>query len=214
MKRYKFSVFIFILVLSFIIFTSYIIYSYGITNKLKGELESYTYVNKTPVFSDLPKISIVINSSGEEYTNSDVALIVNVEGKNKLSKLEYSFDLKNWKVIKKNINKNNYQDKIVFNKTMNKTVFIRAIDIKGYKSYSYNTKVLIDKDNPKVHLSGGILTSSDNNEITFIQFSNDLKTWNEKKVNKKNIILNVNDYEYKYYRTVDKVGNISKVVNK
>ena len=70
------------------------LYSYGITDKVSANIEGYTHVVKNVNYSDLPVITSIINSSGEEYTNSDVAIIVNAEGKYDLKKLEYSFDLR------------------------------------------------------------------------------------------------------------------------
>ena len=201
MRKYGINMFIIVLILIFVIFTSYMLYSYGITDKVSANIEGYTHVVKD-----------VNYSSGEEYTNSDVAIIVNIEGKYDLKKLEYSFDLKNWHIIKNNISKKSYTGKIVFDKTTNKTVYIRVIDTKGYQSYAHHTKVMIDKEKPSIVLNGNTLSVQDNTLVSYIQYSNDLKTWDEVLVSGSDVKINIENYDYKYFRCVDKVGNISKVI--
>lgn len=216
MQKDKRNVLIFIVVLVIIIFASYFIFTSGITTKIKGSVESLTAtVDQDVNASDLPVINYVINSSGENLVNTDVALTINAISEYNINKIEYSFDLENWNEVKDEINDKEINYKLIFTKTSNRKVYIRVINEKGYKSYAYETKVMIDKEKPEIsvdHKDNEVLiTATDENGLSSIQYSNDKENWVEDETAGEEVTLRKNNFEYKYIRAVDSVGNISKI---
>lgn len=215
MQKDKKNILIFIVVLLIIIFISYFMFKSGTTSKIKGSLDGLTasVVEANP--SDLPIINFVVNSSGEQFVNTDVAITINASSKYNINKVEYSYDLKNWKEVKEKINNKEINAKIIFTKTMNKQLYIKVTNEKGYSSYAYETKVKIDKENPLLNYdkdgSDIIINASDNIKLSTIQYSNDKISWDEEEFSGKSIILRKKDFKYKYIRVVDSVGNVSKI---
>lgn len=216
MQKDKRNVLIFIIVLVIIVFASYFIFTSGTTNKIKGSVERLTAtVDQDVNASDLPVINYVVNSSGENLVNTDVAITVNASSMYNINKVEYSFDLDNWQEVKDNINDKEVSVKIVFTKTTNKKVYIRVINEKGYKSYAYETIVNIDKEKPNLSFAQKdndvLITVSDNIGLSAIQYSNDKINWDEEEMTGEKVTLTKNNFGYKYIRVVDSVGNISNV---
>lgn len=216
MQKDKRNILIFIVVLVIIVFASYFIFTSGTTTKIKGSVERLTAtVDQDVNASDLPVINYVVNSSGENLVNTDVAITVNASSIYKINKVEYSFDLDNWQEVKEDINDKEVSVKIVFNKTINKKVYIRIINEKGYSSYAYETIVNIDKENPTLDLEKNneniVIKANDNVGLSSIQYSNDKENWEDEDISGEEITLTKSNFEYKYVRVVDSVGNISKI---
>lgn len=215
MQKDRKNILIFIVVILIIVSISYFMFKSGATSKIKGSLDGLTasVVDATP--SDLPIINFVVNSSGEQYVNTDVAITINASSKYNINKVEYSYDLKNWKEVKDKFNNKEITTKIIFTKTMNKNLYIKVTNEKGYSSYAYETKVKIDKEKPLLNYDKDgndiIINASDNLSLATIQYSNDKENWDEEEIPGESIILRKKDFEYKYIRVVDGVGNISKI---
>ena len=136
MKKDKKNLFIFIIIIVCVIVFSYFLFFSGITEKLRASATGITAnVDKDVKKEDLPVINSVINSSGNSVVNSNVVLNVTASSIYKITKVEYSFDLKDWKKISGNFNRNNIDAKIIFTKTMDKKIYIRVTNDHGYRSY-------------------------------------------------------------------------------
>lgn len=214
MKKDKRNIFILIMIIILAVVISYLLFFSGLTNKLKANVnELKVSVNDDINASDLPIIDGVINSSGESLVNTDVALIINASSKYKITKVEYSFDLKKWKIIKGNYDKNEITSKLVFSDDMNKQVYIRVQNEYGYRSYAYKTFVNIDKEKPIVIMGKNnndvVIKAKDNNGLSSIQYSSDNLNWQEDEISGESIILTKNLPDGTYVRVVDSAGNIS-----
>lgn len=198
------------------IFASYFIFVSGITKRLIANVNDVLQVNKEgKLTSDLPIINMVLNSSGEKLVNTDVAIIVKATSNYNIKKLEYSYDLKNWTTFNKKFNSKEITTKLVFKKTINSDLYIRVLNDRGYKSYSYKTKINIDKKRPYLNIKKDgndiFIKSSDNDSIKYIQYSNDGINWDSEEISGNSIILTKNIYDMTYVRAVDVAGNISVV---
>lgn len=215
MKKDKRNILIFVVIVLIIIFISYFVFSSGLTDRLKASVQSMSAsIDKDVNKSDLPIINEVINSSGEEIVNTDVSLIINTSSKYNIKKVEYSFDLKNWKTIKEDINKKEASVRLTFSKTMNKSVYIRVENDHGYKSYPYETIVNIDKDAPVMEINNNedlVIYAKDNIKLSKLQYSYDKLNWDSEDISGEEMSLRKEGFEYKYIRVVDSVGNISMV---
>lgn len=214
MKMKNICFFVVIVFLSIIV--SYLMYDYGVTEKLVANLNNtLVKIKNIDEKQNSPVIDILLNSSGESITNTDVVITIMASSNYNIKKIEYSYDLKKWyyKDIKTNSNKIN--DKIIFKSSMNKYIYIRVIDSNDNKSYAYKTKINIDKQKPSIKVEKNndniIIKAVDNNEIKYLQYSKDLLDWTSYEVNKKNLSLYKKSDENIYYRVVDKVGNISDI---
>ncbi len=205
-----------LIILFLIVGASYLMYSFGITYKIQGNLQMLPSVtSKDYNQSDLPVINYVINSSGEKIVNNDVALTVHATSIYNIKKIEYTNDFKNWVVVADNLNSKEIDYKIIFKENINKTIYIRVQNVKGYRSYGYKTVVKIDKEEPKVTLERLgeklVIKSTDNVGLSAVQYSNDGVNWIDEDVSGKDVIITKEKTEYKYIRTVDLLGNISLV---
>ncbi len=215
MKKDRRNIIILAIVIIVVIVISYLIFIYGLTDKLKGSAEKLTAEVSDGNISDLPVINYVVNSSGEKLVNTDVALTINATSKYNIDKIEYSFDLENWNEVKEEINDKEINYKLIFTKTNNRKVYIRVQNEKGYKSYAYETKVMIDKKEPEISVAYKdnevLITATDENGLSSIQYSNDKENWDEDETSGEKVTLRKNNFEYKYIRAIDSVGNISDV---
>ena len=109
--------------------------------------------------------------------------------------MEYSFDLKNWKKIDGSYNTKNVNVKLVFKDDMDKILYIRATNEKGYQSYAYKTAIKIDKTAPKI----------------IIQYSSDKLNWEDINVSGGEVTITKTFDKGTYLRAVDSAGNISKI---
>lgn len=215
MKKDKRNMMILVAIIITVIVISYFIFVYGLTDKLKGNVERLTAEVNDGNVSDLPVINYVINSSGEKLVNTDVALTINATSKYNIDKIEYSFDLEKWQEIKDAIDDKKISYKLIFTKTDNRKVYIRVQNEKGYKSYAYETKVMIDKKVPVISLTYKdnevLINAADENGLSSIQYSNDKENWDEEETSGEKVTLRKNDFGYKYIRSIDSVGNISEI---
>lgn len=205
-----------LIILFLVVGASYLIFSFGITYKIQGNLQMLSSVNnKDYNQSDLPVINYVINSSGEKMVNNDVALTINATSIYNIKKIEYTYDFKNWVVVADDLNSKEIDYKIIFKENINKTIYIRVQNVKGYRSYGYKTVVKIDKEKPKITLERLgeklVIKSTDNVGLSAVQYSNDGVNWIDEDVSGKDVIITKEVSEYKYIRTVDLLGNISLV---
>lgn len=216
MKKDKKNLFIFIIIIVCVIVFSYFLFFSGITEKLRASATGITAnVDKDVKKEDLPVIKSVINSSGNSVVNSNVVLNVTASSIYKITKVEYSFDLKDWKKISGNFNRNNIDAKIIFTKTMDKKIYIRVTNDHGYRSYPYKTSVKIDKESPVIEIgdfeSDTVIKVKDNVEISSIQCSSDKLNWEDFDVSGQEVTITKTLSSGTYLRTVDSVGNISKI---
>lgn len=216
MKKDKKNLFIFIIIIVCVIVFSYFLFFSGITEKLKASATGITAnVDKDVKKEDLPVIKSVINSSGNSVVNSNVVLNVTASSIYKITKVEYSFDLKDWKKISGNFNRNNIDAKIIFTKTMDKKIYIRVTNDHGYRSYPYKTSVKIDKESPVIEIgdfeSDTVIKVKDNVEISSIQCSSDKLNWEDFDVSGQEVTITKTLSSGTYLRAVDSVGNISKI---
>lgn len=216
MQKDKRNILIFTGVIIVVIFLSYFIFTSGVTGNLRASIKRLSGSTEDYNVNDLPVIDFVVNSSGEEFVNTDVAITVNASSNSKIDRLYYSFDMENWKVIKDDLNDTEITSKIVFTDDMNEDLYIIVENENGYRSYAYKTSVKIDKENPKVKVSKDgddtVIKASDNNELKYIQYSYDNENWDEEEISGEKLTLTKKDFNYKYVRVVDMVGNISKEV--
>ena len=216
MKKDKKNLFIFIIIIVCVIVFSYFLFFSGITEKLRASATGITAnVDKDVKKEDLPVINSVINSSGNSVVNSNVVLNVTASSIYKITKVEYSFDLKDWKKISGNFNRNNIDAKIIFTKTMDKKIYIRVTNDHGYRSYPYKTSVKIDKESPVIEIgdfeSDTVIKVKDNVEISSIQCSSDKLNWEDFDVSGQEVTITKTLSSGTYLRVVDSVGNISKI---
>lgn len=216
MKKDKKNLFIFIIIIVCVIVFSYFLFFSGITEKLRASATGITAnVDKDVKKEDLPVINSVINSSGNSVVNSNVVLNVTASSIYKITKVEYSFDLKDWKKISGNFNRNNIDAKIIFTKTMDKKIYIRVTNDHGYRSYPYKTSVKIDKESPVIEIgdfeSDTVIKVKDNVEISSIQCSSDKLNWGDFDVSGQEVTITKTLSSGTYLRAVDSVGNISKI---
>lgn len=216
MKKDKKNLFIFIIIIVCVIVFSYFLFFSGITEKLRASATGITAnVDKDVKKEDLPVINSVINSSGNSVVNSNVVLNVTASSIYKITKVEYSFDLKNWKKISGNFNRNNIDAKIIFTKTMDKKIYIRVTNDHGYRSYPYKTSVKIDKESPVIEIgdfeSDTVIKVKDNVEISSIQCSSDKLNWEDFDVSGQEVTITKTLSSGTYLRAVDSAGNISKI---
>lgn len=216
MKKDKKNLFIFIIIIVCVIVFSYFLFFSGITEKLRASATGITAsVDKDVKKEDLPVINSVINSSGNSVVNSNVVLNVTASSIYKITKVEYSFDLKSWKKISGNFNRNNIDAKIIFTKTMDKKIYIRVTNDHGYRSYPYKTSVKIDKESPVIEIgdfeSDTVIKAKDNVEISSIQCSSDKLNWEDFDVSGQEVTITKTLSSGTYLRAVDSVGNISKI---
>lgn len=216
MKKDKKNLFIFIIIIVCVIVFSYFLFFSGITEKLRTSATGITAnVDKDVKKEDLPVIKSVINSSGNSVVNSNVVLNVTASSIYKITKVEYSFDLKDWKKISGNFNRNNIDAKIIFTKTMDKKIYIRVTNDHGYRSYPYKTSVKIDKESPVIEIgdfeSDTVIKAKDNVEISSIQCSSDKLNWEDFDVSGQEVTITKTLSSGTYLRAVDSVGNISKI---
>lgn len=217
MRKTKRNIIIFIVVIIALVAFSYYLFKSGATDKIKGQINKMTAVispAKGP--DDYPVIKFVFNSSGEKMVNNDVSLTIDVVSKYKVTNVSYSFDKKTWyDAINEFKYGNNVSEKITFTKTMNKTVYLRAENEKGYQSYYYETKVMIDKERPVVKVRQKndkiLISASDNVGVSRIQYSNDKLNWIDASPNTNKVMINKSELGYSYVRAVDVTGNISMV---
>lgn len=208
---------IIILVISLItLLLSFLIFSKGITDNLLGNLKKLTYINEDKrLASNYPVIKSVINSSDEKFVNTDVVITVNAKSNSKIKSIEYSYNLKKWKTLTKKYNSDMIKAKMIFKKDMNKKLYIRVVNEKGFKSYSYKTYVRIDKTKPKLKVTTNDdelkIVAKDNYLLEKLQYSNDEKEWIDEEVEGNVFKIVKDNFEYKYIRVVDHVGNISDV---
>lgn len=220
----------FMLITLLVIFTiefSDFLYKSGYTDKALVYLKkTYASVMNIPVdTNDYPVIKSISNSSGEVLTNDDVVILIEAEDDEYINNFYYSFNKKDWYSDFNDIKLGSKATaKLVLTSSMNKTIYFYVTNNKLNKSYIFSTKVLIDKELPKLtyevdysSIKTIYATATDNNEIKKIQYSYDNMTWYD-------------NFEYKYYslskrldgkitcilnqkiyiRAVDRVGNISK----
>ena len=216
MKKDKKNLFIFIIIIVCVIVFSYFLFFSGITEKLRASATGITAnVDKDIKKEDLPVINSVINSSGNSVVNSNVVLNVTASSIYKITKVEYSFDLKDWKKISGNFNRNNIDAKIIFTKTMDKKIYIRVTNDHGYRSYPYKTSVKIDKESPVIEIgnfeSDTVIKAKDNVEISSIQYSSDKLNWEDFDVSGQEVTITKTLSSGTYLRAVDSTGNISKI---
>lgn len=216
MQKDKRNILIFAIAIIVIVFISYFIFTSGITGNLRASIKRLSGSTEDYNVNDLPVIDFVVNSSGEEFVNTDVAITVNASSNSKIDRLYYSFDLENWKVVKDDLNKTEITSKIVFTDDMNENLYIIVENENGYRSYAYKTSVKIDKENPKVKVSKDgnavVINASDNNELKYIQYSSDGVNWTDEEASGEEITMTKENFDYEYVRVVDMVGNISKEV--
>ena len=105
--------------------------------------------------------------------------------------------------------------KLLFTKTMNKKVYIKVENEKGYQSYAYQAMVKIDKKAPNIKVNKNnnfiMIYLTDNVGLSSVQYSFDGINWDDKEISGKKVTLKKEDFEYKYVRTIDLSGNISDV---
>lgn len=217
MKKDRRNILILFLIIMVMILTSYFLFVSGTTSKIKASLNKMeSNFNEEPNVSDYPIITMVINSSGEKLVNEDVAITIMANSNYKIDKIYYSYDKEKW-----------YNDayetmygkeanfKLLFTDTMNKMVYIKVENEKGYQSYVYETRINIDKNIPDIKVRGNgkeiTISLTDNVGLSSIQYSLDGINWDEEEISGKKVTLRKENFEYKFIRTVDLSGNISDI---
>lgn len=217
MKKDRRNILILFLIIMVMILTSYFLFVSGTTSKIKASLNKMeSNFNEEPNVSDYPIITMVINSSGEKLVNEDVAITIKANSNYKIDKIYYSYDKEKW-----------YNDayetmygkeanfKLLFTDTMNKMVYIKVENEKGYQSYVYETRINIDKNIPDIKVRGNgkeiTISLTDNVGLSSIQYSLDGINWDEEEISGKKVTLRKENFKYKFIRTVDLSGNISDI---
>ena len=167
----------FILVLIISIFLSYLFFINGSTNKLFGNANDFiASIDDEENLNSYPIIKMFFNSSGEKKVNDDVVLTLDAESRYNINKVEYSFDLKNWKVLNKKYDKKNITAKIIFNNDMNKEVYVRVINEQDYDmeilTYDNNGSGYTDDEIEAFIIADDIIKRMNSGEKT-ITFEND-----------------------------------------
>ncbi|MEG2620532.1 MAG: hypothetical protein RSA10_00340 [Bacilli bacterium] len=200
---------------------SYFLYVGGITENISlflSKIKANANISEN-VSSNYPRIDLFVNSSGEKITNEDLVLIVNSSDDIKISKAEYSFDKQRWfdDFDEETYGKESVVKK-VFRENIDKKVYLRVTNNKGYSSYVIQTIVNVDKTKPVVNLQKKgnevLVTAKDNVGITQVQYSYDNLIWNDftdVKFNGKDVTVNILKEKATFIRVVDKAGNISKI---
>lgn len=197
---------------------NYIIVANGVSKRLYGAVIEKKSLDIKTVSRKSPKINLVVNSSGEKVVNENVSINVISDKEDDVTKLLYSFDLSKWKQSKNcKVSEESSICKISFKNNMNKTVYVRVVNSYGKSSYYSKTKVIIDKKKPKINYSKTknttIFRVSDNYNVDKLQYSNDLVNWDTEQLESANkLVIEKDDFSYKYVRVVDLAGNISKVI--
>ncbi len=117
----------------------------GVLNKIEGNVSNA--IEKED-YNIKPKITMLINSSGENKVNEDVVLTIDAMSDVKIDKIEYSMDKENWLEsddLTYDKEKDKYISRIIFTKNINKTVYVRAVDEYNNVSYYQSTVVNIEK---------------------------------------------------------------------
>lgn len=209
MKKYIFA---FVIIIILIMGISYFTFTSGITKKVVASLRASAVQKKeNPGVYNMPVITNVINSSGENFVNTDIAIIINATSNYKIKYIKYSYNMKKWKTID-GFDSKEITHKLVFKKSVNKKLYIKVENEKGYASYPYKTVVKIDKKKPKVSYKNNDLKLTDNFGLKYIQYSNDKLKWETEEIAGKKLIID-KKIKYKYLRAVDIAGNISKTKN-
>lgn len=212
MLKDKKYLFIFVIVFVVTIAVSYLIYDGGITSKLNASVNKLSNdINKNDNASFHPKFDMVINSSGERFVNDDISITIIANSIYNIDKIYYSFDKNNWKEeILKPSNDINYS--LIFKESMNKNLYIKLENEKGYQSSIYETYLKIDKKKPEIILRGNgkntLVKLNDDNEVKYVQYSYDGMNFISEEINEKSFVVS-NDYNY--VRIVDIAGNISDI---
>ena len=212
MLKDKKYLFIFVIVFVVTIAVSYLIYDGGITSKLNASVNKLSNdINKNDNASFHPKFDMVINSSGERFVNDDISITIIANSIYNIDKIYYSFDKNNWKEeILKPSNDINYS--LIFKESMNKKLYIKLENEKGYQSSIYETYLKIDKKKPEIILrrnsKNTLVKVSDDNEVKYVQYSYDGMNFISEEINEKSFVVS-NDYNY--VRIVDIAGNISDI---
>ena len=207
MKKYIFA---FVIIIILIMGISYFTFTSGITKKVVASLRASAVQKKeNPGVYNMPVITNVINSSGENFVNTDIAIIINATSNYNIKYIKYSYDMKKWKTID-GFDSKEITHKLVFKKSINKKLYIKVENEKGYASYPYKTVVKIDKKKPKLSYNNNDLKLTDNYGLKYIQYSNDKLKWETEDIAGKKLIID-KKIEYKYVRAVDIAGNISKI---
>ena len=207
MKKYIFA---FVIIIILIMGISYFTFTSGITKKVVASLRASAVQKKeNPGVYNMPVITNVINSSGENFVNTDIAIIINATSNYNIKYIKYSYDMKKWKTID-GFDSKEITHKLVFKKSINKKLYIKVENEKGYASYPYKTVVKIDKKKPKLSYKNNDLKLTDNYGLKYIQYSNDKLKWETEDIAGKKLIID-KKIEYKYVRAVDIAGNISKI---
>ena len=220
MKKNKIYILVAICIVVVTIFCSYLLFNNGFTNKILANVANSINVVEyddggKSNYNNYPIIDNVFNSSGENLVNTDVTLTINASSRYNITNVKYSFDLEKWFDIDKDFNDKYISVKLIFNNTINKNVYIKVVNEKGYESYAYKTKVKIDKEKPNIKVNrtfnGLEITVKDNIEILKLQYSKDKMSWVDENYSGEEISILKANFNYKYVRAVDIVGNISEI---
>ena len=217
MKKDRRNILILFLIIMVMILTSYFLFVSGTTSKIKASLNKMeSNFNEEPNVSDYPIITMVINSSGEKLVNEDVAITIKANSNYKIDKIYYSYDKEKWyNDAYETIYGKAANFKLLFTDTMNKMVYIKVENEKGYQSYVYETRINIDKNIPDIKVRGNgkeiTISLTDNVGLSSIQYSLDGINWDEEERSGKKVTLRKENFKYKFIRTVDLSGNISDI---
>lgn len=215
MNKDKKNILILFFIVIVIVLTSYFLFASGTTNKIRASINKMSAdINKEENASFYPVITMVVNSSGENLVNEDVALTVIAESEYKIDKIYYSYDMEKWydDAYEAEYGKN-ANIRLVFDENMNNVVYIKVENEMGYQSYVYETKVNIDKKKPVISINKNenevVILATDNYGLSSVQYSTDGINWATEETSGKNVSIKKNDFNYVYVRVVDMAGNIS-----
>ncbi len=223
MKKSKLTIICMILGGILLVLCSYLLYSSGTTNILSDlfNRSKASALNQNKDVSDYPIISFVVNSTGEKLVNTEALIEITATDRVGITKIEYSFDKNKWY---DNFDEVKYGKvstaRIVFDKTMDEIIYIRAKNKTGNESYYYETSVKIDKQKPDISVQSEektvSVTSKDNVRVSKVQTSYDNLNWDTIATNT-TIDSHLNTSLDKpdgilYVRAVDTAGNTSKVI--
>ena len=98
---------------------------------------------------------------------------------------------------------------------MDKILYIKATNEKGYQSYAYKTAIKIDKTAPKIiigkYKNDTTIKASDLNKVSSIQYSSVKLNWEDINVSGGEVTITKTFDKGTYLRAVDSAGNISKI---